>query len=173
MLHSVMNGRPTGKQVAALVALLLTKHWGDVVTHAEIEKVIGEQRGAVGNRYYRIVGLAEKQFFNETTGALLNIPGIGYQLPTSEDQMAAKEKKMRGNLRSVKRNAAMIVGVDDSRCNEAAMKKKLNYAEQFSVLGKAIRDATRNMTLVNNRPECLPRLESPPQEPKSSEVKSN
>jgi hypothetical protein len=101
-----MSGHSREIQTKKLVDFLVAWPDGDeIVTHEQIEKVIGEKHGTAG--YQSVVNKARRRI-EEAGRTMRAIPGIGYRLPKAGDHLHLRFKRTKRLSRRIGYEAAVV-----------------------------------------------------------------
>lgn len=158
----LMDGRPRGRQVDLLVEQWGAMREGQIISHEEIEKLIGETRVKNSARYFGIIGSARKRFLHEQGIRMATEVGVGYKMPTGFEQLRTGTGQVGRAVRRIGQGYATVAAVQDNRLpdpkHRLARDHIVTQARLLHELGRAHRKA---MNLTIGKPETAPQPQLP------------
>lgn len=112
-MQTVLNGKPTKPFVDKIMDRVRLMKAGDVLSHIELEVVVGEDRKS--DRYRSVIGAVKRVLLRELSIDLLSVRGTGYQIPTGFEQVRSGVGRVRSGCRRIARGVKVVAVVDDKR----------------------------------------------------------
>lgn len=157
MTQKIMNGRPTAPHVDKIFARVKEMKEGEVITHLELTKIIGEDKDT--QRYRTIVAAAKRRVFRELNIELKSVAGEGYRNPIGFDQLRSGVGTIASGVRRIGRGVKVGAVISDDRLpnpNHRAARDRIvmqgNYLQQIA------KTKRKELQLTIGQPEHLPRL---------------
>ena len=122
MLQTVMQGKPTEREVKRLLEVFHGLKEGEIALHDQLLATIDETRR--GTRYYQIVCRAKRQFSDDVGIHLANIIGQGYRHPTGKEQLDRSVSDSRRHVRGLGRATRVAFDIKDERLSELDRRKR-------------------------------------------------
>lgn len=160
MLQQVVNGNPTDPQARPLFehirAMIAAKQEGVVLSHAQIESLIGVRRAAQPARYRTIVGVVRKRVLRELGYQLKALMNVGYEIPSGAEQVRQGVGLLRRASRRLRSSAVVIGAVQDERLTETERKNRDFAASRAAYLAQLASTEHKSVQLTLGKTEALP-----------------
>lgn len=155
-IQTIMNGRPRGPQVEKIVARVRAMAEGELLTHDELQALVGET--ARSSRYRSVVAAAKRRCLDELGAALVAEMGTGYRKAKGYDQLRHGVGTVRRGVRAIGRGVKVAAVVADDRLPDARLRDARDHiVRQATMLRLAAQQAGRELALAVGTPERIPR----------------
>lgn len=113
---NVLPGKPRDRERKAVYERFQGMNEGDLLTHAECERLIGVSRqGLTANEYYTVMTSALRHVERKSGVRLVPVRTEGYRYPTGLAQLAFGASIVRGGVRRIRRGVRTVAYVEKKR----------------------------------------------------------
>lgn len=146
---AIPHGKSTFREVEAIKQWVQTHTFGDTITHAEIEELIGVNRKQDPSRYRSVICQAKKTIFAEMGIMLLSVRGVGYCIPEPNEQVDYGVGCFRGGVRWIARAGKVIQQVPQETLPENDRKIAAHIGRAIHAIAGSLGVEVKKIQAIN------------------------
>ncbi len=154
-IQSIMQGRPTAREVQAIVALFETKRAGDLLPHEVLETLARAEPGSA--RYRTVIGAARRRILREHGVELMTVRGLGYKVPTGDEQLRQSAGHLRRGVKRIGYGARVADAIADHRLDTQGRARRDHIVQRIAYLAAMGKVERKELEMELGKTETLPR----------------
>ena len=156
MLPQVLHGRPTQRQAERLVNHVVAMGVDQIVTHEQIEALIGVERATEVARYQTVLGAAKKRLLREHGIELISVRGTGFRYPTGDAQIRSSVGHIRRGVKKIGHGVKVGGQVADKRLTVQGCEMRDHIVGQAKYLFELGRTQRKALELTVGKTDTNP-----------------
>lgn len=155
MLPTVMNGKSTDREVAAIVEHVKALDYGDIIPYETCEKLANAKRGEP--RFMTVWSRARRKIENELSVTLICVRKEGYRVPQPFEQVKHGMGRAKCGVRAIGRGFRSAAVANREKMTPIEQKTADFVCQRGEYLLRAIQKESRALVVVGTT-QVLPRV---------------
>jgi len=128
----MVNGAPTAPAVANIMEAFPDIQPDQVITHEELEAVIGFPRRS--NRYITVVAAWKAALFADGNVLIASVPGVGYRRIDGTERVGYSGRKLKTGIRRIKHAGNVALSTSSEGLDSAGIRQRDHVARVCSII---------------------------------------